>query len=79
MTEKRFNAIVSRAVQFHKDLRDLHEYGINKYGFDYSDRDLDWIIDSIEYGGGGITLAEFDRIMTEEMNQKPKRSGEQKI
>ncbi len=37
-----------------------------KYGFHYSDRDLDHIIDSIDYCQSDISFEKFDRIMKEE-------------
>lgn len=37
-----------------------------KWGFHYSDRDMDWIIDSLDYGHGGLDFKGFVRMMDEE-------------
>lgn len=37
----------------------------DKYGFHYSEKDLDEIIDCIDYGNGNMTFKEFDKIMRE--------------
>lgn len=39
------------------------------YGFHYSDRDLDYIIDSLDYAQGKLTFKEFDKIMEESKNE----------
>lgn len=36
-----------------------------KYGYHYSDKDLDEIIDCVDYGHGRMTFQEFSRIMRE--------------
>lgn len=36
---------------------------VREYGFHYSDRDLDEIIDCLDYGHGGMSFNEFDEIM----------------
>ena len=39
------------------------------YGFHYSDRDLDYIIDSLDYAQGKLTFEEFDKIMEENIHK----------
>lgn len=53
------------SIKYHGLKRKLDSAIEAKYGFHYSDRDLDWIIDSIDYGSGGITFKHFDKIMRE--------------
>lgn len=36
-----------------------------KYGYHYSDKDLDEIIDCVDYGHSTMTFREFNRIMRE--------------
>jgi Ca2+-binding EF-hand superfamily protein len=45
--------------------RALDKKIIKHYGFHYSDKDLDYIIDSLDYGQGKLTFEEFDKIMKE--------------
>lgn len=40
-----------------------------KYGYHYSDKDLDWIIDNVDYGLGKVSFEEFDKIMLENKNK----------
>ena len=35
----------------------------DKYGYHYSDEDLDEIIDCVDYGHGHLTFREFNQIM----------------
>jgi hypothetical protein len=37
---------------------------VDRYGINYSDADADGIIDVLDYGGGRITVADCDEIMT---------------
>ena len=50
------------ASEFHEALSDVHRLSEAIYGFDYSDHDLDWLIDMLEYGGG-ISFEHFDDYM----------------
>ena len=34
-----------------------------KYGYHYSDKDLDMIIDCVDYGTGTMSFKEFDKMM----------------
>ena len=46
-----------------------HEFDkkiVEKYGFHYSDRDLDYLIDSIDYCQADVSFEKFDEIMKEE-------------
>lgn len=43
-----------------------------KYGFHYSDVDLDKIIDCVDYGQGTMTFREFNQIMMDRMTESRK-------
>jgi hypothetical protein len=40
-----------------------------KYGFHYSDLDMDTIIDSLDYGTANMTFAEFDKLMKQKKQE----------
>ena len=45
----------------------LNEMEEEVYGFNHNDRDLDGIIDSVDYGGGGLSFKRYHKMMMEEM------------
>lgn len=58
----RAGLIARQAAKVQSELTDAFN---DRYGTTYSDVDADEIIDVLDYIGGGISLAECDRIMTE--------------
>lgn len=56
------NIYSDSAPKANKALADIHKISKEVYGIDYSDKDIDAIIDCLEYGDG-MTFEEFDRIM----------------
>lgn len=46
------------------------EWIVRKYGFHYSDRDVDYLVDSIDYGLKPVSFKEFDKIMKKEKELK---------
>ena len=61
--EKLFNAYIPISKKWMKAKRLLDAEIIKVYGFHYSDKDLDYIIDALDYVVGDITFKEFDMIM----------------
>lgn len=70
--EKKLEKYCSVAETYHELRRDFDEAIIEFYGFHYQDRDLDWIIDALDYCGQ-ITFEDFHSTMMEE-KQKIKES-----
>lgn len=50
-----------------KEFDDLIE---KQYGYHYSDKDLDWIIDSMDYGLGKLSFEDFNKIMIDNKSKQ---------
>ena len=61
---KRYFKQVSKKAQEWADMKTQFDMLVEKkYGFHYSDKDIDEIIDCIDYGHGELSFEEFDEIM----------------
>ena len=64
MTKRKFDAIVKKMVKhgniYHKLNTELSDWCIEKYGCTWSDLDCDGIIDSFDFGCGGLNTLSFD-------------------
>lgn len=66
----KLNKLCTASAKFHNLKREFDEMVVEKYGFHYSDKDLDFIIDSIDYSGMGISYKKFNEIMLKAKNDK---------
>lgn len=64
MTKKQFDATVKKAVklgnQYREQIDKLKDWCEEKYGCGWSELDCDDIIDSLEFGCGGLTPMSFE-------------------
>lgn len=67
--KKLFNEMMKDAERFHETKRKFDQAIIEKYGFHYSDKDIDEIIDSIDYGQGGLDYKDFTELMNKAKNK----------
>ena len=65
-----FTKVQRIAMEFHEAKRDFDRAIDEIYGCHYSDFDDDWIIDSIDYGGGALTYEDFVERMKKHMNNE---------
>ena len=64
MSVKKLIPRISRLSNKLSYLRSQFDRAVTEeYGFHYSDRDLDEIIDRLDYGHGEMSFKEFDKIM----------------
>ena len=61
--EKLFNSCIRYGDKYFKVHKELDSEIISVYGFHYSDQDMDFIIDALDYGQGGLTFEEFHKRM----------------
>lgn len=62
---KLFSKMQKLSVEIQKNKSRFDEMIEEKYGYHYSDKDLDKIIDCLDYGNRSMTFKEFDKIMRE--------------
>lgn len=53
-------------IPFFEALAQIHHLSEEIYGFSYGDEDIDEIIDSIDYGQGGMSFEYFNDLMENE-------------
>jgi hypothetical protein len=66
--KKQFQKTIKLSIEYNFEKHFLDDLIEAYYGFHYSDRNMDYIIDSIDYGQG-ITFEEFNSIMTNEKKE----------
>ncbi len=75
LSNKGFAGLLRRAEtvgdKWHKIQSELTAAFEERYGVTYSEVDDDWLIDSFDYGGTGVTIEEVDQKMAE--NGYPRR------
>ena len=63
LTKQFFDKVQTMSIAWN-ELKHLFDMRVEeKYGYHYSDEDIDEIIDCIDYGNGSISFEEFDEIM----------------
>ena len=57
----------ARSARKHSmNIHKISEAFVERYGINYSDADVDWLIDQFDYAGGKrMTVAEIDAMMSE--------------
>lgn len=73
LTTQLLNRAAQLAAKKSRIQRQLTEAFVERYGVTYSEIDNDSLIDTLDYHGGVISLAECDRLMTE-AGHPPKRA-----
>jgi hypothetical protein len=63
MTKRQFDSIVKKAInygnKYKKEMAKLELWCNDKYGYNWSDLDCDYIIDNLEFGAGMLTPITF--------------------
>lgn len=67
MTTKLTNSLLKKAARLSAEFQEIQSQLTDafneRYGVTYSDVDADMIIDTLDYGGGDLTVADCDSIM----------------
>ena len=69
--EKALKEHRKHACSFFEALKQIQMISEEIYGFSYNERDMDEIIDNIDYGGG-MTFEHFDKVITQNHDNKTK-------
>lgn len=76
MTNPELSVMLKKVQKLSNTLNDIRpkfdELVEEEYGYHYSDKDIDEIIDCVDYGNGFLTFCKFDRLMRENMTTKNK-------
>jgi catalase (peroxidase I) len=72
LTKRFFKTVTRKACEWAAMKQQFDMLVEEKYGFHYSDKDLDEIIDSIDYGNGGLSFEEFEKIMLSNQQKSEK-------
>lgn len=65
ITKKQFDKVQRLMAAALNELQLFHTASVKQYGIDYGEENLDEIIDSIDYGQGGMTFEYFTQLMNE--------------
>ena len=66
-----FERAYKASIQFRREKQRLDKEIEKVYGYHYSDKDIDELIDTLDYGTGTLTFEEFNKIMLENKSVKP--------
>ena len=61
--EKQFNKVQKLSVKFSLEHAILDEMINKEYGYHYSEKNMDYIIDCLDYGNAQLDFEVFDRMM----------------
>lgn len=63
LDKKLFDKVADIAIKWH-DVKHLFDMRVETtWGYHYSDKDMDEIIDAIDYGSGGLSYERFKELM----------------
>ena len=66
VSEMQFNKVSRLASQLSIESAKLDRQIMDEYGFHYSDKDMDEIIDCLDYGTSTLSFNSFKRLMEKE-------------